>query len=69
MCVVQLQVVESRCRAAVSEKEQQDVKVTELEKERKASEKKVASQQTKLTKLTAELKEEKEVGELRPAML
>lgn len=59
--MVQLQVVESRCRTAVSEKEQLEVKVTELEKEKKASERKLASQQTKLNKLTAELKEEKEV--------
>lgn len=57
----QLQVVESRCRAAVSEKELLEVKVAEYEKEKKNSEKKLAHQQTRLTKLTAELKEEKEV--------
>ena len=53
--------VETRCRTAVSEKEQLESKVMELEKDKKSSEKKLTSQQTKITKLTAELKEEKEV--------
>lgn len=57
----QLQVVESRCRLAVSEKEKLEVKVVELEKERKSSDKKLSHQLSRLTKLTAELKEEKEV--------
>jgi len=54
-------VVEARCRTAVSEKEQLEAKVAELEKEKKANEKKLAHQQARLTKLTTELKEEKEV--------
>lgn len=57
----QLQVVESRCRIAVSEKEQMESKVNHLDKEKKGNEKKVTQQQTKLAKLTSELKEEKEV--------
>lgn len=38
-----------------------DLKVAELDKERKIGEKKSAHQQTRLSKQTAELKEEKEV--------
>lgn len=59
--LLQLQVVESRCRTAVSEKERLETKVMELEKEKKSSDKKTASQLSKISKLTAELKEEKEV--------
>lgn len=58
---LQLQVVESRCRIAVSEKEQLESKVNHLEKEKKGNEKKLTQQQTKLTKLTSELQEENEV--------
>ena len=43
-------------------KEQLEGKVNQLEKEKKASEKKISQQQTKLAKLTAELKEEKEAS-------
>ena len=57
----QLQVVESRCRVAVSEKEDLEAKVMEVEKERRASDKKNHLQQIKLSKIAAELKEEKEV--------
>ena len=57
----QLQVVETRCRSAVSEKEQLETKLNHIEKEKRASEKKLAQQQTKLAKLTSELTEEKEV--------
>ena len=46
---------------AVGAKEELEVKIMELEKEKKANEKKINQQQTKLTKLTAELREEKEV--------
>lgn len=53
--------VETRCRAAVSEKEKLEVKVTELEKEKKSLEKKLSNHHNKMAKLTAELKEEKEV--------
>ena len=58
----QLQVAESRCRVASAEKEKLESTVHELEKEKKASEKKLTQQQSRLTKLTAELKEEKEVS-------
>ncbi len=58
----QLQLVESRCRSTVSEKELLESKVSNLEKEKKANEKKLTQQQTRLTKLTSELKEEKEVA-------
>ena len=57
-----MHIVEARCRTAVSEKELLEVKVAEYEKEKKSSEKKLSHQQTKLSKLTAELKEEKEVS-------
>lgn len=55
--------VESRCRIAVSDKEQLEIKTAELEKEKKSNEKKLSHQQTRLTKLTVELKEEKEVSD------
>lgn len=58
---IQLSVMETRCRAAVSEKEQLGFKLTEMEKEKKAIEKKLTQQQSKVTKLSADLKEEKEV--------
>lgn len=58
----QLQLVESRCRSTVSEKELLESKVSNLEKEKKANEKKLTQQQTRLTKLTSELKEEKEMN-------
>lgn len=61
--LLQLQVVESRCRVAVSEKEVLEARLMEIEKERRASDKKNNQQQTKLSKLSAELKEEKEVGQ------
>ena len=53
--------METRCRAAVSEKEKLDFKLSEIEKEKKATEKKLAQQQSKLGKLSTDLKEEKEV--------
>lgn len=52
---------ESRCHNAVADKEQLEVRVGELVRDKKANEKKLAQQQTRLTKLTAELSEEKEV--------
>lgn len=58
----QLQVVELRCRSAVSEKEQLESKLNVLDKEKRANEKKLNQQQTRLTKLSAELKEEKEMN-------
>jgi multidrug resistance efflux pump len=54
-------VAETRCRLAVSDKEKLEAKVNQLEKDKKSSDKKLSQQQSKLTKLTSELKEEKEV--------
>ena len=54
--------MEHRCRAAVSAKQELDDRIEQLEKEKKVLDKKAAQQQTKLTKLTAQLKEENEVS-------
>lgn len=58
--------IETRCRTAVGEKEQLEEKLREVEREKKAGEKKNAQLQTKLTKATTELKEEKEVRSSPP---
>ena len=60
--LLQLQVVECRCRVAVSKKEELEARVADMEKDRRAMEKKCNSQQTKLSKLSTDLEEEKEVG-------
>lgn len=52
---------ESRCRNVVTDKEQLEVRVGELVRDKKGNEKKLAQQQTRLTKITADLSEEKEV--------
>lgn len=57
-----LSVMEHRCRAAVSAKQELDDRIEQLEKEKKVLDKKAAQQQTKLTKLTAQLKEENELN-------
>ena len=57
----QLSAVELRCRTAVGEKEVLEEKMKELEREKKAGEKKVSQLQTKMAKATADLKEEREV--------
>ena len=57
----QLKVVEDRCRVAVSKKEELEGKISDLEKEKKGSDKRSSQLQSRVTKLSAELKEEKEV--------
>jgi len=54
-------VVEGRCRVAVSKKEEWEGKISDLEREKKAADKRNGQLQSKVTKLGAELKEEKEV--------
>ena len=58
---MQLSAVELRCRSAVGDKERLEERIKELERERKAGEKKVAQLQSKVTRANAELREEKEV--------
>ncbi len=58
---LQLSVTETRCRAAVGDKERLEEQLTESEREKRGSEKKVSQLQTKLNKASSELNEEKEV--------
>lgn len=58
----QLMVMESRCRGLVSAKEQLEEQVSELEREKKANDKKLQQLQAKVAKLTSDLKEEKELN-------
>ena len=53
--------MESRCRAAIGDKDLLEEHLTELEREKKGSEKKAGQLHTKLTKINSQLKEEKEV--------
>ena len=52
---------EGRCRAAVTKKEELEGRINELEKEKKACDKRNGQLQSRLSKHSAELKEEKEV--------
>jgi len=62
--VLQLTVMETRCRAAVGDKEVLEEQLEESTKDKKGSEKRLSQLQTKLTKSTTQLKEEKEVCQI-----
>jgi len=57
-----LAVMESRCRNAVMDKEQLEEHLLDLEREKKSNERKSSQLQARLSKLAAELKEEKEMN-------
>ena len=59
----QLAVMEKRCKEAVVAREHLADKMTELERERKASDKRNGEMLLRIGKLGSELEEEKEVGE------
>ncbi len=61
---VQLEVVQSRCRQAVNTKEDLETTISELEKEKKASDKKMNQLQNKITKTMSDFSEEKEVRQI-----
>lgn len=58
----QLSAMELRCRSVVSEKNSLEEKLGEVEREKKTSEKKIQQLQQKITKLSTQLKEEKELN-------
>jgi BRCA1-associated protein len=61
-CIMQLSAMELRCRSVVSEKNSLEEKLGEVEREKKTSEKKIQQLQQKITKLSTQLKEEKELN-------